>query len=123
LHKISLQSESPNEKKKKKKKKKRERKKEEKRKNGRGSGATNDGFIGGLGMALATPQVLQKRKKNNKKRKIKNHKPMVLPQKNLQKKFISRFLPIELSRSVPRRNNGLLWFRVIKSPLGLTFHL
>jgi hypothetical protein len=55
LHKISLQSESPNEKKnkkKKKKKKKRERKKEEKRKNGRGSGATNDGFIGGLGVTI-----------------------------------------------------------------------
>jgi hypothetical protein len=50
LHKISLQSESPNEKKK--KKKKRERKKEEKRKNGRGSGATNDGFIGGLGVTI-----------------------------------------------------------------------
>jgi hypothetical protein len=54
----------------------------------------SDGSIGGPGMALATPQVLQKKKNLGvKKKKLQAIGPA-------PKKFISRPLPIKLSRSV-----------------------
>jgi hypothetical protein len=53
----------------------------------------SDGSIGGPGMALATPQVLKKKKKKSVKKKITGHWPAP---KKFTKKFISQSLPIEL---------------------------